>query len=322
MAQAAWDVVIVGAGPAGLSAALTLGRCRRRVLLCDTGTPRSWASKAMHGFLSRDGIEPHEFRRIAHRELRRYKNVAFHRGEVVSAARENGGTFRVTIRKSRPVRCRKLLIATGVFDELPPIPHIEDFFGTSVFQCPYCDGWEVRGQPVAVYGKRTRGFEMARALTAWSADIALCTHGPSRLPKEARAHLTRNGIRLFEDRIERLDGRNGKLSAIVFASGEKLPRAALFFDTRSRAQSRLAQSVGCQFSRNGGVKCGQYEATSVPGVFVAGNIIKDVQLSIVAAAEGARAAFGINKSLTREDFLASATGSNKVQHPPMKGSRR
>ena len=320
MTRTAWDVVIVGAGPAGLSAALTLGRCRRRVLLCDTGTPRSWASKEMHGFLSRDGIEPREFRRFAHKELRRYKNVVFHRGEVVSANRESDGKFRVTVRRRRPVRCRKLLIATGVFDQLPPIPRIEKFFGKSVFQCPYCDGWELRGEPVAVYGKQKRGFEMARAMTAWSNDIVLFTNGPSRLSKEAKVHLARNGIRLYEDRIERLEGRNGMLRAVVFRGGRKLSRTTLFFDTRTRAQSKLAESLGCQFSRHGGVKCGQYEATSVPGVFVAGNIIKDVQLAIVAAAEGTRAAFGINKTLTREDFAANATGSRKVQHPVLEDS--
>jgi thioredoxin reductase len=215
------------------------------------------------------------------------------------------------------VRCRKLLIATGVFDRLPPIARIEQFFGKSVFQCPYCDGWELRGQPVAVYGKQKRGFEMARAMTAWSSDIALCTNGPSRLSKEAKFHLARNGIRLFEARIERLEGRTGMLSAVVFRGGRKLPRTALFFDTQTRPQSKLAESLGCQFSHHGGVKCGQYEATSVPGVFVAGNIIKDVQLAIVAAAEGTRAAFGINKTLTREDFTANATGSRKVQHPAL-----
>ena len=269
----------------------------------------------MHGFLSRDGIEPHKFRRIAHRELRRYQNVVFHCGEVVSANREPDGTFRATVRKRRPVRCRKLLIATGVFDQLPPVPGIQQFFGKSVFQCPYCDGWELRGEPVAVYGKRKRGFEMARALTAWSSDIALCTNGPSRLSKKAKAHLARNGIQLCEQRIARLEGRNGMLRAVVFDGGRKLRRAALFFDTRTCAQSKLAETLGCQFFQHGGVKCGQYEATSVPGVFVAGNIIKDVQLAIVAAAEGTRAAFGVNKSLTREDFAACATGLREIEHP-------
>jgi thioredoxin reductase len=315
MASALWDVVIAGAGPAGLSAALVLGRARRKVLLCDTGTPRSWASKEMHGFLTRDGIAPEEFRRVAHEELARYAGVVFRKTEVTGALRTAGGRFSVQLGKRHRVRSRKLLIATGVFDHLPAIEGIEQFFGTSVFQCPYCDGWETRDAPIAVYGKRRRGFEMARAMTAWSRDIVLCTDGSARLSAAQRNHLRRNSICLVEERVRSLDGERGQLREIVFRSGRRLERSALFFDTPSSAQSTLAESVGCQFARHGGIKCGQYEATSVPGVFVAGNIIRDVQLAIVAAAEGTRAAFGINRALTREDFERRATGSRRVQHP-------
>jgi thioredoxin reductase len=143
---------------------------------------------------------------------------------------------------------------------------------------------------------------MSRALTAWARDIVLCTDGRAGYPAAQRRQLERNGIRVEERRIARLEGRRGRLRAILFSDGTQLPRDTLFFDTPSRSQSRLAESLGCRFSRDGGVLCGEYEATSVPGVFVAGNIIRDVQLSIVAAAEGARAAFGINRALTREEF--------------------
>jgi thioredoxin reductase len=312
-----WDVVIAGAGPAGLSAALVLGRARRKVLLCDTGTPRSWAAKEMHGFLTRDGIAPAEFRRLAHEELSRYPGVVFREAEVTSASRDADGHFAITIGKGRRVRSRKLLIATGVFDHLPKLDGIEQFFGSSVFQCPYCDGWEVRDAPIAVYGKRRRGFEMARAMTAWSNDIVLCTDGAARLAATEKSHLQRNGIPIIEDRIERLEGTRGQLREIVFRGDRRLKRSALFFDTPSSGQSKLAEALGCQFARHGGIKCGQHEATSVPGVFVAGNIIKDVQLVIVAAAEGTRAAFGINRALTREDFDRQATGSRRIQHPSL-----
>lgn len=302
----AWDVVIVGAGPAGTSAALILARACRRVLLCDTGTPRSWASKQMHGFLTREGISPTEFRELARHELERFANLEFLAAEVTGAKRLPDGLFSVTA-GTRSVKCRKLLIATGLFDELPRIDGVEPLFGTSVFQCPYCDGWEMRGEPIAVYGKQRRGFEMARAMTAWTDDILLCSDGPSRLDSRRRAALERNEIRIVEEPIARLEGRNGRLQSVVFRSGRKERRTALFFDMPTRPQSSLAQSLGCQFTQKGGVRCGEYEATSVPGVFVAGNIIKDVQLAIVAAAEGARAAFGINRALTREDFERRAS---------------
>ena len=299
--QDTWDVVIAGAGPAGLSAALVLGRARRRVLLCDTGTPRSWASKEMHAYLSRDGMPPQEFLALGRRELRRYAGVRFVPQEV-RAARRTAKGFAVRLADARRVNCRKLLIATGVFDIVPRIPGIDELFGRSVFQCPYCDGWEMRDRRVLAYGRAHRGFEMARAMTAWTDDLVLCTDGASGYSADERRQLERNGIELVEKHIEALEGSRGRLRTVVFKGGERLARDAMFFDTPSHHQSRLAESLGCKFGRNGGVLCGAYEATSVPGVFVAGNIIRDVQLSIVAAAEGARAAFGINRALTREDF--------------------
>jgi thioredoxin reductase len=308
--RALWDVVIVGAGPAGLSAALVLGRCRRTVLICDRGTPRSWASKAMHGFITRDGIPPGEFRRMAHAELRRYSTVAFWRGEVQKAKRNAKGHFIIQMGR-RTAHARKLLIATGLLDQLPAINGAAELFGTSVFQCPYCDGWEFRDQPLAAYGRRQRGFEMSRALTAWSRDVLLCTDGPSGLTRAQVDALERNGIRVVRRKVQGLESREGKLTAVRFKGGLSIPRKALFFDTPSWPQSPLAAELGCQFAPHGGVLCGKYEATSVPGVYVAGNIIRDVQLAIVAAAEGTRAAFGINRALTQEDFsrIASARRS-------------
>jgi thioredoxin reductase len=313
-AERTWDVVIAGAGPAGLSAALVLGRACRRVLLCDTGTARNRASQEMHAYLSRDGVRPQRFLEISRSEVLKYPSVRFANIEVLTARRQGTG-FLVSLAGGHRVRTRKLLIATGLWDIVPPIEGIEALFGRTVFQCPYCDGWEMRNRRIAVYGKRRRGLQMARAMTAWATDIILCTDGRAGYSAEERRQLQRNGIRLEEKRIGRLEGSRGRLRAVVFADDSRLERDALFFDTPSRGQSRLAESLGCLFDRNGGVLCGDYEATSVPGVFVAGNIIRDVQLSIVAAAEGARAAFGINRSLTREDFERRATGRRRIQHP-------
>jgi thioredoxin reductase len=297
-----WDVVIVGAGPAGLSAALVLGRARRKVLVCDKGTPRNWASKRMHGFLTRDGIDPKEFRALAYKELARYEQVELRFQAVTGATplKANMG-FKVEFARGSSVIARKLLLATGLIDRLPPVPGIEKLFGTSVFQCPYCHGWEFRDREVAVYGRGKRGFEMARAMTAWTADIVLCTDG-EQLGVSAKRQLARNGIELRTASIAKLAGRNGQLTDIVFRNGDSLRREALFFDTASSEQSALTRAIGCEYGSDGGVKCGQYSASSVPGVYVAGNITRDVQLAIVAAAEGTRAAFGINRALTREDF--------------------
>jgi thioredoxin reductase len=269
----------------------------------------------MHGYLSRDGIAPDNFRQRALEELKRYPTVSFRNEEVVSAARGPGPSFTVLLEGRESARAKKLLLATGVMDQLPHIANIEAYFGTSVFPCPYCDGWELRGAPIAVFGDAVRGFEMARAMTAWTDEIVLCTHGPADFGRRRRQSLSANGIEVETSPIVGLEGEDGRLRAIRFDNGRVIERSALFFDTPCRAQSQLARSLGCEFTPRGGIRCGRYEASSVPGVFVAGNILKDVQLSIVAAAEGARAAFGINRALTREAFSRKAGALEPLDHP-------
>jgi thioredoxin reductase len=309
-----WDVAIVGAGPAGLSAALVLGRCRRNVLLCDDGAPRNAAARELHAFMTRDGTPPARLRSLARTELRRYPSVRPREGRVVRARRRGRG-FAVELAGGAEYTARKLLLATGVTDELPRLAGFERFYGRSVHLCPYCDGWESRDEPIAVYGKRARAFEMARSMTAFSTDIVVVSNGASGLQSAQKRQLARNRIRLVEGRIARLVGRGGQLQAIEFTDGTRLPRRRLFFDTPSHARSELPRQLGCSIREDGSVHCSGYEATDVPGVFVAGNVVGDVQLAIFAAAEGAKAAFGINRSLTREDFERRATGRRIVEHP-------
>ena len=298
-----YDVVIVGAGPAGLSAALFLGRCRRRVLLCDNGHPRNEASQAMHGFLSRDGMPPLEFLRLAREELRKYDTVEVRDVTVTDARCTDESRFETCLETGEVVRSRKLLIATGVRDNLPAIDGIDALYGRSVFHCPYCDGWEVRDQPLAVYGRGARGYGLSLELTAWSRDILLCTDGPSELDAEQVARLERNGIALREDRVARLEGTDGILERVVFADGSSAGRRALFFTTGQYQQSALAIRLGCEINDKGTVHTGKYETTHLPGLFVAGDASRAVQWVIVAAAEGAEAAFAINTDLIEEDLL-------------------
>ena len=297
-----YDVVIVGAGPAGLSAALFLGRCRRTVLLCDNGHPRNEASQAMHGFLTRDGMPPLEFLRVGREELRPYTTVECRDVTVTDARCGPSGRFETTLETGEVIESRKLLIATGVRDNLPEIPGMRELYGSSVFHCPYCDGWEVRDEPLAVYGRGERGYGLSLELTAWSRDILLCTDGPSEIDESKTARLTRNGVTIREERVSRLEGRDGALERIVFADGEPSRRRALFFTTGQHQQSALAIRLGCEFNDKGTVRTGKYETTHLPGLFVAGDASRAVQWVIVAASEGAEAAFAINTDLIKEDL--------------------
>jgi thioredoxin reductase len=297
-----YDVIVVGAGPAGLSAALILGRSRRRVIVCDTGHPRNAAADALHGYLTRDGINPLEFLRISREQLQQYDSVELRSVEVVGAACREDARFDVTLTGGERLVTRKLLIATGVSDHLPEIPGFRELYGRSVFHCPYCDGWEVRDQPLAVYGRGERGLGLSLELTGWSRDLVLCTDGPAEIDASGLARLDRTGIRIRDEQVARLEGTDGILERVVFATGDELARRALFFSTGQTQQSPLATSLGCELTDKGTVWTGKYETTHLPGLYVAGDASRAVQWVVVAAAEGAEAAFAINTDLLREDL--------------------
>jgi len=221
---------------------------------------------------------------------------------VTAAACKPDARFEVTLADHQVVRSRKLLIATGVCDNLPEIDGIRELYGRSVFHCPYCDGWEVRDEPIAIYGRGDRGLGLSLELTTWSRDLVLCTDGPSEIDGDGRARLERNGIALREERIRALRGRDGVLERIILETGDELPRRALFFTTGQSQRSKLAMDLGCEINEKGTVRTGKYEATHLPGLFVAGDASRAVQWVIVAAAEGAEAAFSINTDLTKEDL--------------------
>lgn len=291
------DCIIVGGGPAGLQAALILGRCLRSVVVCDNGNQRNLLSKALHGFITRDNIPPSDFLRLAHEDLMKYETVSFMKQEVVSAKKIPDG-FIVTLKNGNSLQSKTLLIASGVIDDIPEIPGFMELYGKTIYNCPYCDAWEHRGEPLAVYGKNERGFGLVMNMLKWSEDLVLCTDG-EELTKEQVIQLNDKNIKIRTQKISRFEGADGKLLRIEFEDGEKLGRSALFFNTQSLIRSKLLEQLGCPFDQEEGVYTYKYERTEVPGLFVAGNILREVQLVIVAAGQGAEAAFGINKHLNK-----------------------
>ena len=295
------DVVVVGAGPAGLSASLVLGRCRRQVVVVDSGEYRNASSQMMSGFLSRDGSDPAEVRRIARDQLSKYPTVQVRQASVIGAEAGSDG-FVVHLGGGEKLLARYLLLASGVVDGLPEVVGAEDLFGRGVFQCPYCDGYEVADRCLVAYGKGSTAVALALELTTWSDDVVLCTDDTS-VSDEERQRLTANNIRIESRSVRRLVGGDGWLDAIEFSDDFVLMCGALFFVSRQRQRSGLAASLGCQFTDSGTVDTDEHEATNVPGLYVAGDASRDVQFAIVAAAEGAEAAAAINTALHQRELV-------------------
>jgi thioredoxin reductase len=297
----AYDAIIVGAGTAGLSAALVLGRARRRVLVLDSGSPRNAPATSSNGVFTRDGTPPAELARIACGQLTPYTTVSVKR-MAGSAACAQGSGFEVSLADGAVVTCRKLLLAHGVVDELPNISGVPELWGSLVLHCPYCDGWEVRDQPLAFHpnGDGEAALNMARLLLGWSRDLVLCTNARTRLSEDDRRTLGRWGVRLREEPIVRIEPTDEASARLVFQAGDVLPRRALVLHPRQHLASEMATRLGCALDEQGSLVVNEKGESSVPGVYAAGDIIPGIQMVIRAAASGATAAVGINNALAME----------------------
>ena len=303
------DCIIVGGGPAGLNAAVVLGRSRRKVLLFDTSTHRNRHSHGMHNYLTRDDIIPQEFLKLSLKEIQKY-GVKRLRHKIVSAAKNNEGVFNVTDDQGNIYHAKKLLIATGLQDNVPTIPGFKELYGKSVFHCPYCDGWEVRDKEIGVYARNKNGFELALSLKSWSKKITYYADGRNKLkPAEVEA-LAAHNIRIISYPIERLQANGNKLQAVVFKNGDTSKCDALFFVNGFVQQCDLAETFGCNMTKKGVVQTNRNQETNIEGLYVAGDASKDMHFVVVAAAEGAKAGVIINKALQKEAVSAVLEKAN------------
>ena len=291
------DVVIVGGGPAGLSAALVLGRARKKVLLCDAGVPRNALAEHIQGFVTRDGTPPAEFRRIGREQLKPY-DVEYQNARVLGVERV-GPRFQVSLEGGRTVESRRVLIATGMVDEVPELPGYRELWGQSIFQCPYCHGWEVRDQAFGVLATAEHFLDFALFLTGWSKDIVVFTEGAFPVPAEQRLRLERAGVRLESRRIRQLLARDGHLHAVELEDGARVERQILFARP-PQSQTQLVRQLGLALNEQGFVRVDEHKKTSVEGIHAAGDLTTMLQGALIAAAEGAMAGYMMNHALNVE----------------------
>lgn len=303
-----YDVVIVGGGAAGLTAALYLGRAGRRVVVIDSGEPRNAPAAHMHGFLSRDGIPPGELLIQGRRELTDYR-VQLLDQPVEGVTQTGADGFAVRLGDGRELATRVVLVATGLRDELPDIPGMRERWGNDVLHCPYCHGHEVRDSPLAVIGGDNRPFTLHQAslIRQWSPDVVFFPHHIV-LDATERERLVARDVRIVEGEVARLVVRYDRLHGVELADGQLVPRAAAFVGPRFVPHDELLRSLSCDVGDNGYVATDPSGRTSVPGVWAAGNVVDESAQVIKAAGAGATAGIALNHYLLTRDIETAVAG--------------
>ncbi len=297
------DCAIIGAGPAGLNAALVLGRARRQVILFDDDKPRNAVTHASHGFITRDGVNPHEFRAIGQQELRKYPSVEARSLRIEKVTKQDE-TFVLLAANGEQFEARTIILATGFQEVLPQVEGIYDYYGKSLFNCPFCDGWEMRDQPLAIIVEDAQAaFHMSKLLYNWSHDIVVCTNGHHVLSQEQKEFLQKYAIQVIEEKIVALRGEHGQLESIVFEDQKEIQRTGGLVAVRPIQATTIGADLGCEIGPLGGLVTDNITRTTIKGVYAAGDTtyIMPSQL-ICAAADGSKAAACVSNDLMMSNF--------------------
>ena len=308
----AFDIVVIGGGAAGLSGALALGRARRSVLVIDDGTPRNARAGHVHNYLGREGTPPPELLEIGRSEVQQY-GVQLHSGTVLSATRRDDGTFSIAVTspdtvQDEEIRARRLLVTTGLIDQLPDLPGVAEAWGDTVLHCPYCHGWEVQDQALGILGSNPLSFHQAQLFRQWSDDVVLFLHRAPEPSEEQIEELAARGIQVVVGEVAAWESDGVRL-----ASGELVPRQALVVAAPVRARAGVLETLGLtttEYEMAGHV-VGTYVAadptglTAVPGVWAAGNVTDPRAQVITAASAGLNAAAALNADLIAEEVQAA-----------------
>ena len=307
-----WECAIVGGGAAGLSAALVLGRARRRTLVIDAGEQSNRAAHGIGGLLGQDGRPPAELYADGRRELTKYPSVQVVEGEVTGATAQEGPAFRLELADGSVHHAQRVLLAGGMQYDAPDIPGLNEHWGRAVFHCPFCHGWEARDQALAVLADGDRAVHMALMLRGWTGDVVVLTNGPSGLDDDQNRALADAGVPVDERKVVEFASRNGELAAVVFADGDELKREGVLVASALRQRTDLATQLGVRIAPPGpvvvdAVRVDPMQRTSVPGVFAAGDLVDHTyRQAITAAGSGCSAAIDAERWLAHHREAAVA----------------
>ena len=296
-----YEVLIIGGGPAGISAGMTLGRLSRTALVCDDNKPRNGPSEHINNFPTRDGIHPEEWRKLARKDLEKYKTIKSFNGRVDAVHMlENG--FRAKLSDGSVVAVKKVILTYGVKDKMPDLPGFKELWGKSIFHCPFCHGFEIKGSMIGFLISNEMAFHALPMILTLSSDIVLFTNSKVILTEEQRKFLAAKKVRLFEEKVSHFRYENTFLKAVHLESGKEIERDFLFYGAELpfELKSDIGQGLGAKKNQFGFYEVNEMGATSVPGVFAAGDNISMFQSVLLACASGTKAGIGVIAELLGE----------------------
>lgn len=295
------DVVVIGGGPAGMSAALVAGRGKKNVVLIDENKPRNAVTKESHAFLTRDNIKPADFKEKGRRDLLKYPTIAIKDGRVLEIKKTDQSLFELTTEAGEILQTKNVVITPGLKETLPAVSGIENYYGTSLFSCPFCDGWEMKDKPLILIAESPQALHVIKLLKNWTDDLIVATNGHSVFDTEQKKVFELNHIRLIEEKITELKGNNGELKSVVFKNGEEVERSGGFCTTVLDNSLPFIEQLGIEVNEAGYITADMMGHTNVKGIYAAGEITGPSQL-IVSASQGHMTGVGIIADACEEAF--------------------
>jgi thioredoxin reductase len=297
-----YGVIIIGGSYSGLSAAMSLGRSLRHVLVIDSGLPCNRQTPHSHNFITHDGEKPAIISAKAKTQVDFYDTVEFYNGLAISAMKTESG-FEIETQSGKIFTAKKLLFATGVKDLLPQIPGFVECWGISVLHCPYCHGYEVKKEKTAIVANGDMGFEFAKMISNWTKDLRLITNGKSTLTLEQTQILKKHKVEIIEEEIDSLDHQNGNVQQIIFKNQSTIDVKAIYFKAPFEQHCPLPETLGCELTEQGLLKVDAFQKTTIPGIFASGDCHIQARSVALAVSSGSFAGAMINKELIDEEFI-------------------